>query len=131
MITLKEFTKFIADLSILTGKAPTCYGKKAADDKQLNYMISVYHRALRGYEFEDIEAAFSDSGLRKEIVDGFGLNVDVIEKYIVIHRNRRSRGKEIKEEIGERKAPPKECNEYLKDIGIDIEKLANDKMMEN
>lgn len=132
MITLKEFTKFIADLSILTGKAPTCYGKKAANDKQLDYMIEVYHKTLKGYEFADIEAAFNDSGLRKEIVDGFGLNVDVIEKHIVIHRNRRSgKNKESKKEVGDREAPPKECNKFLKDLGIDIEKLANDKIMEN
>jgi hypothetical protein len=130
LVALKEFKKFMVDLSILTGKAPTCYGKKAADDKQLDYMIEVYHRAIRGYEFADIEAAFNDSGLRKEIVDGFGLNVDVIEKYIVMARNRRVGRKDKEVGLGEFKPIPRECKEALRDLGIDIDELTEDKAME-
>lgn len=130
MVALKEFEKFMVDLSILTGKAPTCYGKKAANDKQLDYMIEVYHKALRGYEFEDIETAFCDGGLRKEIVDGFGLNVDVIEKYIVMARNRRVGRKEEEVGLGEFKPIPQKCKEALREIGIDIDELTEDKTME-
>lgn len=117
----------MVDLSILTGKAPTCYGKKAADDKQLDYMIEVYHRAIRGYEFADINSAFCDSGLRKEIVDGFGLNVDVIEKYIVLNRNRRKGRKEEKVGLGDFNPMPEDCKEALRGIGIDIQNPTDSK----
>lgn len=129
MVALKEFKKLMINLSILTGKTPTAYGKAPKDDEQLDYMIEVYHKELRSYENEDIVAAFKDNRLRQEVVDGFGLNVNVIEKYIVIHRNRRTNNaKEETEKLGEfKQAMPKECVEALAEIGIDVSKLAKDK----
>lgn len=129
MVALKEFKKLMIDLSILTGKTPTAYGKAPKSDKQLDYMVEVYHRELRCHEYEDIKEAFQDGRLRQEIVDGFGLNVNVIEKYIVIHRNRRTNSQ--KEEVGKKgefkQDMPRECVEALAEIGIDVSKLSSDK----
>lgn len=129
MVALKEFKKLLIDLSILTGKTPTAYGKAPKDDEQLVYMVEVYHRELRHHEYDDIKGAFQDSRLRQEVVDGFGLNVNVIEKYIVIHRNRRmNNAKEETEKLGEfKQSMPKECVEALAEIGIDVSKLSSDK----
>lgn len=131
MVELKEFKKLMVDLSILTGKTPTAYGKSPKNDDQLDYMIEVYHQELKNNDCKDIEAAFQDRRLREEITSGYSLNVSVIEKYIVIHRNKRNgKTNNQAEERGERKAPPAECNEYLKKIGIDVNKLAESKSYE-
>lgn len=119
----------MVDLSILTGKTPTCYGNKAIDDKQLDYMIEVYHRELRGNDIEDITNAFKDRGLRDEIVTGFSLNVNVIEKYILIHKNRRNGEREKK--MGDFKYDaPEDCKKALSEIGINIGQLAEDKSID-
>ena len=129
MVALKEFKKMMVDLSILTGKSPTCYGNKATDDKQLDYMIEVYHREIKGNDINDITNAFKDRRLRDEISAGFGLNVNVIEKYILIHKNRRSSSEEKK--MGDFKYDaPEDCKKALSKMGIDIGQLADDKSLD-
>ena len=98
-------------------------------DDQLNYMIEVYYRALNHHESNDLEAAFKDSALRQEIVKGYSLNVDVIEKYVLIHRNRRAGKKKARvEDIGEfRQAMSGKDVAALKTIGIHVDKLASSK----
>ena len=128
---LKKFKKLMADISILTGKTPVVYGKAPQDDTQLDYMIEVYHRALKHHDQVDIESAFSDSALRQEIVKGYSLNVDVIEKYVLIHRNRRvGKKKEKIEAIGDfKKAMPLSCVKALGKLGINVGKLAEEKSL--
>ncbi len=132
VISLDDFKKLMRDLSILTGKTPTVYGKAPTSQENLNYMIEVYHREIRHYDYRDIETAFNDRRLRDEIEKSYGLSLSMIEKYIVIHKNgREGKEKAENEEKGKFEARiPTNCKESLKELGIDIEKIAEAKQME-
>jgi aminopeptidase N len=126
VISLDDFKKLMRDLSILTGKTPTAYGKAPTSQDNLNYMIEVYHREIRNYDHRDIEAAFGDRRLREEIEKSYSLSLSMIEKYVMIYKNSRE-GKEraMGEEWGKFEAGiPRECKKSLKELGIDLQKIA-------
>lgn len=131
MISFDDFKKLMRDLSILTGKTPTAYGKAPTSQENLDYMIEVYHREVRHYDYRDIEAAFSDRRLRDEIEKSYSLSLSIIEKYIVIYKNGRE-GKErsSEDEGGKFEAGiPRECKKDLKEMGIYIQKIAEAKQI--
>ena len=129
MVSKIAFKELMSKISILTGKTPVAFGKPPQDAKELDYMIGVYYDSIKEYNTDDIINAFKDDRLIQEISAGYSLNVYILEKYIQIHKNRRTGiKKETSEEIGDFKQNmPIDCVEILKDIGINVAKLANDK----
>jgi hypothetical protein len=127
VIKLEEFKQLMRDFSIVTGKTPTVYGKAPNTPEKLDYMISVYHRELKRYDHDDIIAAFHDKQLRQEASVSFSLNVNIIEKYILIYKNNKPSKKELNREDAFKSKVPKECVDKLSELGIDISKIAKDK----
>ena len=128
MYGIKEFKTLMQRLSILTGKTPTVFGKPPQSPKEMEYMIEIYHDELKHNELCDIEAAFQDRRLREEIANGYSLNVSVIEKYITMHRNKRTgKKKEDEEKRGDFKPIPAACKKKLQTFGIDLDNMAEEK----
>jgi hypothetical protein len=129
VIKLEEFKQLMRDLSILTGKTPTVYGKAPNTPEKLDYMIEVYHRELKRYDREFILKAFQDKGLRQEMSVSFSLNVNIIEKYVLIHKNNKPSKRSMNEDQAFRSKVPKDCVKALEKLGINISKIAEGKII--
>ena len=97
-----------------------------------SFQLEVYHRELRGNEYQDIKAAFQDRRLREDIVNGYSLNVNVLEKYIQIHRAKRIGDKRDDHDANNNRyvLPGDKSIKTLKKIGIDLSGLAGGKTIE-
>ena len=129
MIKLEEFKQLMRDLSIVTGKTPTVYGKAPNTPEKLDYMIEVYHREMKRYDTDDIIAAFHDRQLRQEASVSFSLNVNIIEKYVLIHKNNKPSKRDVDEDQAFRSKVPKDCVKALEKLGINISKIAEGKVI--